>query len=145
MKKRQFPLVVSLVFVLCSYASSQTVLQEVAIVRTQQPKIPTLVEAVMCERIEELTPINPGIVFSVHLGRVCCFNAFDPVPRETVIYHSWFHRDKLTTRIKLSLRPPQWSTFSSIQLRQADKGPWQVKIEDEQGFLFTTMRFSITE
>jgi hypothetical protein len=111
----------------------------------RQAKEPMLDEAVMCEGIEDFRPINPAVVFSARLGRVFCFSCFDPVPEETVIYHSWFHRDRLTTKKKLSLKPPRWSTFSSIQLRHADHGPWQVKIEDDRGYLFTTLRFSIIE
>jgi hypothetical protein len=105
----------------------------------------TLVEAVMCEKIDGLTPENPAIVFSITLGRVSCFTSFDPVPEDTFVYHSWFFRDKLSTRIKLSLQPPRWSTFSSIQLREADQGPWRVEITNREGQLLRQLRFSITD
>jgi hypothetical protein len=45
----------------------------------------------------------------------------------------------------LTLKPPRWSTFSSIQLREADKGPWRVEIVDEKDRLHKTLRFSITD
>jgi hypothetical protein len=105
---------------------------------------PTLVQAAMCEGIEEYTPYNQAIVFSVSIGKVSCFNSFDPVPEKTFVYHNWFYRDELTTRIKLSLKTPRWLTFSSIQLREADKGPWRVEITDNEGNLLQTLRFSIT-
>jgi hypothetical protein len=105
----------------------------------------TLVEAAMCEGIKELTPKNQAIVFSITIGRVSCFTSFDPVPEETFIYHNWFRRDKLSTRIKLSLQPPRWSTFSSIQLREADQGPWRVEVTDEDGRILHLLRFSITD
>jgi hypothetical protein len=109
------------------------------------PEKLTLAEAVMCEKIDGLTPENPAIVFSIVLGRVSCFTSFDPVPTDTHVYHSWFFRDKLSTRIKLSLQPPRWSTFSSIQLREADQGPWRVEITDREGQLLRQLRFSITD
>jgi hypothetical protein len=109
------------------------------------PKKLTLVKAVMCEEIDGLTPKNPAIVFSIALGRVSCFTSFDPVPTDGYVCHSWFFRDRLSTKIKLSLQPPRWSTFSSIQLREADQGPWRVEITDQEGQLLRQLRFSITD
>ena len=105
----------------------------------------TLVEAVMCEEIEGPSPRNQAIVFSMALGKVICITSFDPVPEGTCVYHKWFRRDKLVTKTKLSLRPPRWSAFSSIHLREVDRGPWRVEITDQQGNLFQTLRFSITD
>jgi hypothetical protein len=79
------------------------------------------------------------------LERVSCFTSFDPVPEKTFVHHNWYYKDKLSTRIKLSLQPPRWSTFSSIQLREADKGPWRIEIADEKGDIFRVLRFSITD
>lgn len=105
----------------------------------------TLVQAAMCEGIKEYIPQNQAIVFSMTIGKVTCFTSFDPVPEQTFIYHNWFFRDKLSTRIKLSLQPPRWSTFSSIQLREADKGPWRVEVIDQEGNVLDILRFSITD
>lgn len=74
-----------------------------------------------------------------------CFTAFDRVPRETNIYHDWIRRDSLIFRKKLVLKPPSWSSVSSIQLREADIGPWRVEIRDADGALLHVLRFSITE
>jgi hypothetical protein len=106
----------------------------------------TLIEAVMCERVRDLKPIDHAVVFSVSLREVSCFSAFQGVTEEpTVIYHRWYHRDELSTQIKLRLFPPEWSTHSSIQLRDTDKGPWRVEIADQNGGLFKVLRFSITD
>lgn len=105
----------------------------------------TLVKAVMCEKIENYAPVNPAIVFSTSLEDITCFTLFDPVPEEAVVYHNWYFRDKLSTRIKLSLQPPRWATFSSIHLRETDKGPWRVEIVNEKGHIFNVLRFSITD
>lgn len=105
----------------------------------------TLVKAAMCEGIENYTPQNQAIVFSVTIGKVSCFTSFDPVPEQTFIYHNWFFRDKLSTRIRLSLQTPRWSTFSSIHLREADKGPWRVEVIDQEGNILDILRFSITD
>ena len=109
------------------------------------PEKPVLVQAAMCEEIEGYSPVNPAIVFSIEIGKVSCFTSFDPVPEEMYIYQKWYHRDKLSTKQKLRLKPPRWSTFSSIQLRVADKGPWRVEITDHEGNVLNVLRFSITD
>lgn len=105
----------------------------------------TLVQAVMCEDILDQTPQNVTIVFSIERRKAVCFTSFDPVPNQTVIYHHWFHRDRPSVKIKLVLKSPRWSTYSSIQLRAEDLGPWRVEVTDSQGRIFKILRFSITE
>ncbi|HEX9911354.1 MAG TPA: DUF2914 domain-containing protein [Desulfatiglandales bacterium] len=104
-----------------------------------------LVQATMCASLKEGNPCNPGAVFPVSQGKVLCFSSFDPVPRKTIIYHSWFHRDVLITRQKFTLTPPRWSSYSTIQLREADKGPWRVEITDQDARILEVLRFSITD
>jgi len=104
-----------------------------------------LVQAVMCEDLQELIPQNPTTVFSIERRKAICFTSFDPVPQKTIIYHQWFHRDQTSARIKLTLKPPRWSTFSSIQFRAKDIGPWRVEITNSQGHILDVLRFSITE
>lgn len=112
---------------------------------TRDSKEPGLNDAVMCEEIKDLTPKNQGVVFSIKIGKVSCFTSFDSVPKETFIYHKWFHKDKPSTKKRLTLQPPRWATYSSIQLRETDKGPWRVEITDQKGNIFHTLRFTITD
>lgn len=104
-----------------------------------------LSQAMMCEKVENLNPIRPAIVFSVSAGQVYCFTSFDPVAQPTLIYHRWFHHDELSTQTRLRLYPPKWATYSVIQLRETDKGPWRVEISDQNGNVFSVLRFSITD
>ena len=112
---------------------------------TQSGNQIALVEAVLCEDIIETVPQNRTTVFSIERRTAVCYTAFDPVPRTAIIYHHWFHRDTPSARIKLTLKPPRWSTYSSIQLRAEDIGPWRVEITDSQGNIFHVLRFSVTE
>jgi hypothetical protein len=111
----------------------------------QAPATLTLARAVMCEAIQEYAPANPAVVFSIDLGRVSCFTEFDPVPEKTTIRHKWYQNDSLVTEKRLTINPPRWSSFTSVQLRESDKGPWRVEITDETGTLMHTLRFSITD
>ena len=109
------------------------------------PKKLALDYVVMCEEIKDFTPINQAVVFSIKIGRVSCFTLFDPVPEKMFIYHKWFHKDKPSTKKRLTLQPPRWATYSSIQLRETDKGPWRVEISDHKGNILHIIKFSITE
>lgn len=106
---------------------------------------PTLSKAVMCETIEEYAPVNAAVVFSIERGRVSCYTEFDPVPEKTHIHHKWYRRDSLVTVKRLTINPPSWSSFTSVQLRDSDKGPWRVEITDANDILMRTLRFSITD
>ena len=116
---------------------------------TAESKISTakivLVQAVMCEDLQELIPQNPTTVFSIERRKAICFTSFDPVSEKTIIYHQWFHRDQTSAKIKLTLNSPRWSTYSSIQFRAEDIGPWRVVISDSQGQILDVLRCSITE
>jgi hypothetical protein len=104
-----------------------------------------LIKAVMSEDLQERMPQNLTTVFSIERRKAICYTSFDPVPEKTVIYHHWFHRNRPSAKIKLTLKPPRWSTYSSIQFRAQDIGPWRVEITDSKGQIFHTLRFSITE
>ncbi|MDJ0830287.1 MAG: DUF2914 domain-containing protein [Desulfobacterales bacterium] len=104
-----------------------------------------LAAAMMCERVKSCSPDRQAVVFSTEIGEVSCFTTFDKVTHSTFIFHKWYKRDRISTKIRLNLKPPQWSTFSSIRLREADKGPWRVEITDSQGKIFKILRFSITD
>ena len=119
---------------------------------TSQPKNPdkmtqklTLRRAVICEGVKEFAPEKQAVVFSVTTGKIFCYTYFDPVPEKSDIYHSWYHKDKLITNQKLSLKPPRWSSYSAIQLRESDKGPWRVTITDQANNSLGVLRFSITD
>jgi len=105
----------------------------------------TLSQALMCEEVVSNAPKNPTVVFSASREKAICYTSFDPVPEKTVIFHNWYHRDVPSARIQLTLNPPSWSTYSSIQLRKTDIGPWRVEITDEKGKVFAVLRFSVTE
>ncbi len=104
-----------------------------------------MVQSVMCEAIENFQPVNPAVVFSISQGEVFCYSNFDPVIEKTFIFHKWYKKDKLIFTMKLTLSPPKWSTFSRIQIRNADKGPWRVELLDANEVLLKTLRFSMAD
>jgi hypothetical protein len=105
----------------------------------------TLGRAAVCEGVKEREPVNGAVLFSVRLKRLYCFTAFEVVPYETVIHHIWYQRDVQRADVKLKVQPPRWSTYSTVSLRDSDKGPWRVDITDDGGRVLRTLRFSITD
>lgn len=140
-------LCVGILITLPSAASPQSEesIRDQAVLSSESPQRPKLSLATMCERVDNLSPTRPAIVFSVSAGQVCCFTSFDPVPQPTFIYHRWYHRDELSTQTRLRIYPPKWATYSVIQLRETDKGPWRVEVSDQNGRTLTVLRFSITD
>ncbi|MEJ5301672.1 MAG: DUF2914 domain-containing protein [Thermodesulforhabdaceae bacterium] len=106
---------------------------------------PLLKTALVCESVRNGNCERSTVVLSVEKKQVFCYTLFENVYSPRVIYHRWYHRGELTTQIRLKLQPPRWATYSSIQLREADKGPWQVEIVDETGRIYGILRFSITD
>ena len=143
---RLFLLILAAMLFSLSIAEKCRSQEDTLISRPDVPAVTKLVQAVMCEDIKDGRPINHGIVFSSGLGKVSCYTEFDPVVEKTTIYHCWYFKNNLSAKkYPLDLRPPSWSTYSQIQLRETDKGPWRVEIVDQDGNIFQTLRFSITD
>ncbi len=104
-----------------------------------------LTRAVMCETIENFEPLGAAAAFSVEAGRVSCYTAFRGIPDITHVVHKWYRRDELVTTKRLTLKTPAWATYSSIQLREADKGPWRVEVLHSEGQILRTLRFSVVD
>ena len=102
-------------------------------------------EATVSEHVKNGIPFNSAAAFSISLGRIYCFTDFVEVGEKTVIYHNWFYRDEKRASVKLALRPPRWATFSSVKLRDSDKGPWQVEVTAANGEVLQILRFSVID
>ncbi len=113
---------------------------------SEEKPLPVLKKAVLCEKVvKSMIPVNEGVVFSADIGKVTCFTDFDPVNKETYIYHKFYFRDKLSNTFRRLVKPPRWATSSSIYLRESDKGPWRLDVTDAEGNILSRIRFSITD
>lgn len=105
----------------------------------------TIEESVMCEDVENMEPVREAIVFPVEKGHIICFTSITNIKKKTYIIHRWIHSDEVITTKRLKIRPPYWKTYSKIQLRETDKGPWRVEIVDAEGRVLRILRFSVTD
>ena len=139
-------LTLSLLFTISGISLALAVAEKSGLIKSANSTLqPSLVKAVMCEDLQGSVPRYPAIVFSIAPGKVFCFTDFDPVPEKTFVYHNWYFREHKRAIVKLSLNTPRWATFSTVQMRSTDKGPWRVEIADPQGNILKTLRFSITD
>lgn len=148
MRNKLLGVVGLLVMILTGLTMSEQSLAQENIIEAATTKTVSLLsldQAVVCEGIKDYEPVNEAIVFSLEIGKIYCFTSFDQVLRKSIIYHNWYRNDRLVTTKRLSLQPPKWSTFSSIQLRAADKGPWRVEIKDQSKEIVRVVRFSVTD
>jgi hypothetical protein len=103
------------------------------------------ISATMCEGISENLPLNLTVLFRVAGKCAYCWSSFQEIKEKSYVYHHWYRKDKLVSSVKLSIQPPRWATYSSIYLRESDKGPWRVDIVDNKDNILKTLRFSITD
>ena len=101
--------------------------------------------ATVSETVKNRIPYNSAVAFSISLEKLYCFTDFVSVPEKTFIYHNWYRRDEKRASVKLLLKPARWATFSHLNFRKDDKGPWRVDITDQQGNILRTVRFSIID
>ncbi len=121
--------------------------QEPGAVRLAAVQRPQLIigDSAACEEVRNGMPEHAAAAFSADLKRVYCYTDFTSVREKTVTYHNWYLRDKLKASVKLALQPPRWSTYSTLQLRDAEKGPWRIEVTDEEGNLLKTLYFSVID
>jgi hypothetical protein len=143
---KKITLTLSILFIIRAFSLANAVEEKSGPIKSANPESKAnLVRAVMCEDLQGRVPRYPAIAFSITLGKVFCFTDFDPVLEKTFVYHNWYFRELKRASVKLSLNTPRWATFSTVQMRATDKGPWRVEITDPQGSILKILRFSITD
>ena len=141
---RLHAVILLIMFLLPTIALGQAA-QEPPVVPPVAPKKLALGATAICENVVSGIPENKAVAFSISLKRVYCYTNFTSVPEKTFTFHNWYFRDNLKASIKLVLRPSRWSTYSAMELRSSDKGPWRVEVTDEEGNILSTQRFSIID
>lgn len=94
----------------------------------QKLNLPTVKNAVMCERVENRTPRGIRGIYPSSIGKLYCFTELTDIPAEGTVYHIWYHGKREVARVELSVSPPQWRTYSSKIILPAWKGGWRVEV-----------------
>jgi len=93
-----------------------------------KPNVPSVQEAVICEKVENRTPWGIREAYPSTIGNLFCFAHLTEIPSEVTIYHVWYYGKKEIAKVGLSISPPQWRTWSSKIILPDCKGDWKVEI-----------------
>lgn len=102
-----------------------------------------VVEARICEGINDREPVAPGDVFPSDISSLFCFSRIKSA-ENTEIKHIWYFNGQPVAEIPLSIGVSSgWRTFSSKAIDPIDKGNWKVEIVTASGTPVRTIQFII--
>ncbi|MFQ6079944.1 MAG: DUF2914 domain-containing protein [Thermodesulfobacteriota bacterium] len=93
-----------------------------------KPNLPTIQKAAICEKVENRTPWGIREAYPSTIGKLYCFTHLTEIPSQGTIYHVWYYGKKEIAKVGLSIRPPQWRTWSSKIILPDWKGDWTVDV-----------------
>lgn len=103
----------------------------------------SVVEAKICEGINEREPIAPGDVFPSDINELYCFSRVK-ASDSTEIKHIWYCNGEPVAEVPLNIGVSTgWRTFSSKIISAADKGNWKVEIVSASGTPMKTIQFIV--
>jgi hypothetical protein len=108
----------------------------------QKSDLPTIEKAMICEKVEDRTPVGTRDSFPSSLGTLYCFTELMHIPTQGSVYHVWYYGKKEMARIELPISPPRWRTWSSKTILSNWKGDWKVEIVFKDHIL-RTLTFAV--
>ena len=103
-----------------------------------------MTKGVVCQSVENLTPVEEGNVFSSNAGLLYFFTDVTLAPGvESVIYHVWYYGDKEMARITLSVNGPRWRTYSSKTIFPTWTEEWHVDVVTTDDQVIKSVSFRI--
>ncbi len=100
--------------------------------------------SVLCKKIVDRQPVEPGTSFPASVGRLCLYSKITDIQNPTQIVHVWYFGDVERARVALNVNPPAWRTYSSKIIQAHEIGKWHVKILDAAGNSLEDVEFEIT-
>ncbi len=114
------------------------------VVAQEETNLPTVQTAVICERVENRTPMGIRESYPSSIGRLFCFTELAEIPSEGTIHHIWYYGNREMARVELPISLPRWRTWSSKTILPEWKGDWRVEIIHGD-YVLTTITFAIQQ
>jgi len=96
---------------------------------------------VVCENVQDRTPVNVMEVFPAGTERVFCFLEARDIPAATEIKMAWYHEEQEVARVPLTIGPsPRWRTYTS-KMTMGRKGNWKVYLLDSADNSLASVQF----
>ena len=105
-----------------------------------------VLRAYVCKGIEQNEPTEAGKSFVPEADgilRLCCFSEIGGAGEGATILHLWYWGDREMARVELPVRSFRWRTWSTKKILDEWQGEWRVDITDQQGFVLTSLSFSV--
>lgn len=103
----------------------------------------TVTRLVVATGVEDREPVGAAEQFSPDVGTLYCFMAVEGDVPETQLTQVWTHGDQEMARVPLTVRGPQWRTWSSKKIMPSWTGEWTVTVVDADGNTLKSAAFSI--
>lgn len=114
------------------------------LIHAQQSDKMHAASAVICTKVVDRQPVEPGTRFASSIGRLYCYSKIANIQNSTEIVHVWYFGDTERARVALGVNPPSWRTYSSKIIQAHEIGKWHVEILDASGNSLASVEFEIT-
>ncbi len=101
-------------------------------------------DAVICKDVVDRVPVDADTVFSVSVGKLCCFTRITGAQIPTTVTHVWYFEETERGRMALPVGSPNWRTMSSKIIQAHEIGRWHVDVLAPNGRVLFTIECETT-
>ena len=114
--------------------------QEVA---NEESAVFTIGNMVVCENVQNLSPISPLEIFPATAPKAYTFLEAKNIVEDTNVSFVWYFEENQAAEVPLTLRKcDRWRTYSSKNLAGL-KGDWRVELQDSSGKVLKAIAFRV--
>ena len=101
----------------------------------------TVAQLVVCEKVENRSPVNVTDIFPAGTEMVYCFLEAREITEDTEVKIVWYHEDQELARVPLAIgQGSRWRTYSSKKTG-GQSGNWKVYLLDSADNTLATVQF----
>ena len=93
--------------------------------------------------VENREIVNPDSSFSADVRQVYCFTRITGADTETSVTHIWYLDGVEMATVDLTVRGPNWRTWSTKTIFSDWTGEWSVDVLDTEGNLMMSKSFTV--
>lgn len=98
---------------------------------------------VVCENVQDRSPVNVMEVFPEGMQTVFCFLEARDIPEATEVAMVWYFEEQEVARVPLSIgQGARWRTYTSKKT-MGQKGNWKVYLQDSTDNTLASVQFDI--
>ena len=90
-------------------------------------------DAVICQDVVDRQPVGVSDVVAKENAKVYCFTRVVGAVGETTVTHNWYYQGTLKSSVQLTVRSPNWRTWSSKTMDPIWTGQWMVEVLSADG------------